>query len=203
MKKLLVLMFAAMLSVSCFCACSKEEEEAKGWKPIPAYEQQQKEAAAEAAKEPVPEETDETQGFVDVPKSEQTGTAGSNIPLKDNLEEAKYQIEVAMQYKFAEDYGESINDARIYVDKVYSAEDEQAVQPIKEMNLGMNDVAFEVHYELHPSEGADINTLLIPNGEYDEGSGWIKDITRVGVLRENADETSDQKYIITDFGTGW
>ena len=200
MKKFLTVILAATLSVFCLCACSsKEDEEAKGWKPIPEYEVQQKEAAAKAKEE----ETAMPEVINQVPKSEQTGTAGSNIPLKDNLEEAKYQIEVALQYKFAEDYGESINDARIYVDKVYSAEDEQAVQPIKEMNLGMNDVAFEVHYELHPSEGADINTLLIPNGEYDEGSGWIKDITRVGVLRENADETSDQKYIITDFGTGW
>ena len=33
----------------------------------------------------------------DVPKSEQTGTAGSNIPLKDNTEEAEKQIMIAMQ----------------------------------------------------------------------------------------------------------
>ena len=86
---------------------------------------------------------------------------------------------------------------------MYSYEDEQALEPVREMNLGMNEVAFEVHYELHPSEGADINLLLIPNGEYDEESGWIKDVFRLGVLRKNEDTTSEQKYVITDFGTGW
>ena len=33
----------------------------------------------------------------DTQKTEETGTAGSNIPLKDNAEEAEYQITVAMQ----------------------------------------------------------------------------------------------------------
>ncbi|MBQ8934492.1 MAG: hypothetical protein IJ061_09450 [Lachnospiraceae bacterium] len=157
----------------------------------------EEEAAAAAA------ESEATEATANVPKSEQYGTAGSNIPLKDNLKEAEYQIKVALQYKFEEIYGDQVNDARIYVDKMYSYEDEQALEPVREMNLGMNEVAFEVHYELHPSEGADINLLLIPNGEYDEESGWIKDVFRLGVLRKNEDTTSEQKYVITDFGTGW
>ena len=33
----------------------------------------------------------------DVPKSEQTGTAGSSMPIKDNQEEAEKQILIAMQ----------------------------------------------------------------------------------------------------------
>ena len=44
--------------------------------------------------------------------------------------------------------------------------------------------------------------LLIPNGEYDEESGWVKNVMRLGVLRRNPD-SDDPKYIITDFGTGW
>jgi|GEM_PF-3331902 len=162
-----------------------------------AADEQTVEAEAAAA------ESGDTDSTADVPKSEQYGTAGSNMPLKDNLKEAEYQIQVALQYKFEEIYKDQVNDARIYVDKIYSYEDEQALEPVKEMNLGMNEVAFEVHYELHPSEGADINLLLIPNGEYDEESGWIKDVFRLGVLRENEDKTSEQKYVITDFGTGW
>ena len=136
----------------------------------------------------------------DVPKDQQEGTAGSNIPLKDNLEEAKYQIEVAMQYQLEKMYGEKVNDARIYVEKMYTAEDEKDISALQ--GLGPNEVAFEVKYELHPAEGVDLNELMVPNGEYDEESGWIKDKFNVGILRPNS-ESSEPKYVITDFGTGF
>ena len=90
----------------------------------------------------------------------------------------------------------------ITIDKVYSTEDEQAFEPVGSMGLGMNEVAFEATMDLHPAEGADYNELLIPNGEYDEESGWVKNVMRLGVLRRNPD-SDDPKYIITDFGTGW
>lgn len=136
-----------------------------------------------------------------IPKSEQTGTAGSNIPLKDNNEEAEYQIQVALQYLFEEEYGDDVFDARIYVEKIYSVEDEEKNPIIKQMKLDENEVAFEVRFELKPSEGADIDLLSIPDGEYDEESGWITGFHRVGVLRPN--DSEDQKYKITNFGTGW
>ena len=135
----------------------------------------------------------------DVPKSEQEGTAGSNIPLKDNPEEAKYQIEVAMQKLLEESYGDKITDARIYVEKIYTAEDEQADEALKEYNLGPDEVAFEVRYELHPAEGVDVNEFMAATGEYDEESGWVVDKYNLGVLRP----TEDGSYTITDFGTGW
>ena len=135
----------------------------------------------------------------DVPKSEQTGTAGSNIPLKDDQEEAKYQIEVAMQKLLEEAYGDKVTDARIYVEKIYTAEDEQADEALKEYNLGPDEVAFEVRYELHPAEGVDVNELMAATGEYDEESGWVTEKYNLGVLRP----TEDGSYTITDFGTGW
>lgn len=141
------------------------------------------------------QETAET----DVPKSEQTGTAGSNMPLKDNPEEAKYQIEVAMQYLLEEAYGDKVNDARIYVEKIYTVEEEQAMDVLKDYNLGPDEVAFEVRYELHPAEGTDVNELMAANGEYDEESGWITEKYSVGILRPD----EDGSYTITDFGTGW
>lgn len=135
----------------------------------------------------------------DVPKSEQTGTAGSNIPLKDNAEEAEYQIEVAMQKLLEEAYGDKITDARIYVEKIYSVEDEQAEETLKSYNLGPDEVAFEVRYELHPAEGTDVNELTAATGEFDEESGWVTDKFNLGILRP----TDDGSYTITDFGTGW
>ena len=137
-----------------------------------------------------------------IPKSEQIGTAGSNIPVKDNYSEAEYQIKVAMQYLLEEAYGDEVIDARIYVQKIYSAEDEQEVEPLKKMNLGPNEVAFEVKYELKIAEGVeDKMKFTAATGEYDEETGWVKEKYNLGVLRPN--DSGEQKYKITDFGTGW
>lgn len=148
--------------------------------------------------EPVEETVEEV---VDVPKEEEIGTAGSNIPLKDNLDEAEYQIQVAFQNYLAEAYGEKVNDARIYVEKIYLAEEEQEIDALKEMNLGPNEVAFEVRYELHPAEGVDVNEFTAANGVYNEESGWITEKYNLGVLRPNP--TGEAPYVVTNLGTGW
>ena len=135
----------------------------------------------------------------DVPKSEQTGTAGSGIPLKDNQEEAEKQIIAVMQNLLEEAYGDKVTDSRIYVEKIYTADEEQADEALKSYNLGPDEVAFEVRYELHPADGVDVNELLAANGEYDEESGWVIEKYNVGVLRQ----AEDGSYTITDFGTGW
>ena len=152
--------------------------------------------------EPVEETVEETvEEVVDVPKEEEIGTAGSNIPLKDNLEEARYQTEVSFQNYLAEAYGEKVNDARIYVEKLYTAEEEQEIDALKEMNLGPNEVAFEVRYELHPAEGVDVNELTAATGVYDEESGWITEKYNLGILRPNP--SGEAPYVVTNLGTGW
>ena len=133
------------------------------------------------------------------PKNEQKGTAGSNMPLKDNDEEAIYQIEVAMQYLLEELYGDDVYDTRMHVEKIYTAEEEHKNPFLKRMNLSLDEIAFEVNYEIRPSEGADIDVLTLPDGEYDEETGWITGIKRVGILRTTDDE--NQKYKITNLGT--
>ena len=145
------------------------------------------------------ETTEEETTGTDVPKSEQTGTAGSNIPLKDNHEEAENQVKIAMQNLIKETYGDKVDDARINEVKIYTAEDEQANEILKTYNLGPDEVAFEVGYDLHPAEGTDVNELLAATGEYDEESGWVINKFNLGVLRP----TEDGSYTITDFGTGW
>ena len=135
-----------------------------------------------------------------VPKSEQTGSAGSNMPIKDNAEEAEYQIKVAMQFLMEEMYGDKIHDARIYMDKIYTAEEEQE-EPLKSYNLGPDEVAFEVHYEILPVQRTDVNELTAATGVYDEESGWVKEKYNIGILRPN--ESGEPAYKITDFGTGF
>lgn len=134
-------------------------------------------------------------------KAEQTGTAGSNIPLKDNLEEAKYQIKIAVQKLFEENYGNEVVDARINVEKVYSDEEEKANSTLAEKNLGANEVAFEVSCELKLAEGVDANKYIAGSGVYDEQTGWVKEIHRVGILVPN--DGGEPKYKVTNFGTGW
>lgn len=137
----------------------------------------------------------------ETPKEDQTGTAGSNMPLKDNPKEAEYQIQVAMQYLLQEVYGDKVTDARIYVEKIYTVEEEKEISELASRNLGPNEVAFEVKYELHPAEGVDVNEFLAGTGDFDEESGWVVEKYNVGILRPT--ESGEQKYKITDFGTGF
>ena len=127
--------------------------------------------------------------------AEATEIAAKNM----SPEETERQIQVAMQYLLEEAYGDKVNDARVYVEKIYTVEDEQANDILKSYELGPDEVAFEVRYELHPAEGTDVNELMAATGEYDEESGWVIEKYNLGVLRP----TDDGSYTITDFGTGW
>ena len=123
--------------------------------------------------------------------------AGKNMSEED----AKYQIEVAMQYLLEETYGEKVDDARIYVEKIYSADDEAEMELLSDYELGADDYAFEVKYELHPAEGVDPIELTAATGQLDEESGWIIDKYNVGILRPN--EAGEPAYVIDSFGTGF
>ena len=135
-----------------------------------------------------------TEEFQDVPKEQQEGTAGSGIPLKDNDEAVMSQVPVCMQELLSQMYGDKFTDSKITVSKIYSADEESSIG----MKLGLDEVAFEVTYDIKPAEGADVNELIVPNGTYDEGSGWIIGKTAVGVLEKNG-----TTYTIKNFGTGW
>jgi hypothetical protein len=138
---------------------------------------------------------------VNVPKEEQTGTAGSNIPLKDNVEKAKVEVENALRQKFAEMYGDTLAEVKMNEIKIYDVLDEETVQ----LELTMDEVAFEASYDLKAKDDAttkELNQLAIPNGELNEETNWVTGKGCLGVLRPNP--SGDQpKYIITDFGTGW
>ncbi|MBR3281558.1 MAG: hypothetical protein IKI57_06995 [Clostridia bacterium] len=149
----------------------------------------------------VVEPADVTTEEVNVPKNEQIGTAGSNMPLKDRLNDAELEIKRAFQDYLAEAYGEKVFDARIYVEKVYTAEEEQTIEALKEKNLGPDEVAFEVRYELKPAEGVDPIEFTAANGEYEEDTGWVKNKFNLGILRPNIE--GEALYRVTDLATGW
>ena len=119
--------------------------------------------------------------------------------LKEVPEAVKYKIERTLQEYFTDTYKDKISNSRFNVTKIYS-DKEAKEEPLKSLKLGKNEFAFEVTYQLQPAEGIDPNTLTIPDGEYDENLGWVKNISRIGILRFNDKNGS---YSIDDFGTGW
>ena len=184
MKKVL-LEILAVLAIVGLVACSNETKENQS-------SQETKNEAVETINENIEQE---------VPKNEQIGTAGSNIPLKDNHDEAENQIKIAMQNLIKEMYGDEVTEAKIDVQKIYTAKEEQE-EPLKSYNLGIDEVAFEVKYELKIAEGVkDTMKFTAATGEYDEESGWVKEKYNLGILRP--DDSGKAQYIITDFGTGW
>lgn len=124
---------------------------------------------------------------------------GTVEDIKNTPEAAKYQIERTLQKHFQEIYGDKIINSRFNVTKIYTDKEEKE-EPIKSLKLGEKDVAFEVTYQLQPSEGTDPNELTIPDGEYDKKLGWVKNISRLGVLKYNK---KNSNYSIENFGTGW
>lgn len=121
------------------------------------------------------------------------------IPLKDNITEAKRQVEIAMKELIKEAYGDKVVDSRINEIKIYNTSEEEATEVLREMNLGPNEVAFEVEYDLKPAEGVDWFELSAATGNYDEETGWVVEKSNLGILVPNEDGT----YKITHFGTGW
>jgi len=119
--------------------------------------------------------------------------------LKEVREATKYKIERTLQEHFKKAYKDKISNSRFNITKIYT-DKEAKEEPIKSLKLGKNEFAFEVTYQLQPAEGIDQNELTIPDGEYDENLGWVKNISRVGVLRYNEKNNS---YSIDNFGTGW
>ncbi len=144
-----------------------------------------------------PAEPADTDVTPDEQASEETEVIAKNLSPED----AEYQIQVAMQYQLEDMFGDKVNDARIYVEKVYTAEEEQENELLKSYQLSPDEYAFEVKYELHPAEGVDINELMVANGDFDEESGWVKEKYNVGILRPN--ESGEPAYKITDFGTAF
>ncbi len=123
----------------------------------------------------------------------------TGMELKDDPEAAAAEVEKALLAKIAEDYGADVTDQKVYVDKIYDTAAEQDFEPVAAMGLTADQVAFEAHFELKPAEGVDVNSLMIPNGVFDEESGWVKDVQRLGVLTPDG----NGGYTVESYGTGW
>ena len=136
-------------------------------------------------------------------KEENSEEVGEEIvPLKDDKGLSEMEITNTLSQLYEFEFDETVRDIEIDEVKVYSSEDEQNNPAIKDLHLSKDEVAFEVIFRLEPYSEKDIDELTIPNGEYNEESGWIENCHRVGILRPN-DGEGINKYKITDLGTGW
>ena len=136
----------------------------------------------------------------DFEEDENTNVNVEGIVLSKDLVETEDKIESAMFKVLDQTYGEDYDSAKIYVEKWYTSSDVINNEMLADLNLKDTDVAFEVDMYILPAEGVDYTEFMIPNGVYDEDSGYVQNVTRVGVLRY--DQESDT-YSVTDLGTAW
>ncbi|MBP5654309.1 MAG: hypothetical protein J6X33_02225 [Clostridiales bacterium] len=157
------------------------------------------EASSEETTEASTEETTEatTESVDDDPMAD----GKHHLPLKDREDDARYAVEVAMQLYLQETYGDKVADARIYVEKIYSYEDEQKAH-LEDMDI--DKTAFQVTYDLLPAGGTEENiaALLVGNGEYNEKTGWVEGKVGFGILEPNP-KGDEPEYIITEMSTAF
>ena len=118
-----------------------------------------------------------------------SGSAGSNMPLIDRVDENELKKEVKdlwLDYIY-DKFGDTVYDVK--------------VKSVKVSPGGTDYVKFTVSYELLPADENDITGLTIPDGIYDEDSGWITDKQSVGKLYAIDDDTFYIDY--SSVGTGW
>ena len=126
---------------------------------------------------------------------------GKEKDIANNKSAAKYQIERKLIEEFEDNiYKDKISNERFNVTNIYNQEEANKDETLKSLKLGKDDIAFVVSYELMPTEDANKDEIMIPDGEYDEETGWIKDMQRVGILRYNS---KNGTLKLENFGTGW
>ena len=120
--------------------------------------------------------------------------------LNNNHSAAIYRVEKTLQDYFKDAYGDKITNSRFNVKKIYTKEEADKDETLKTLKLGEKDLAFEVEYQLQPTDEKAINELTITDGEYNKDLGWVTNIGRLGVLKYNS---KTKTYSIENFGTGW
>jgi hypothetical protein len=123
--------------------------------------------------------------------------------LRDNPEQAGAEIVMALSTYLMDVYGDDVDSIAITVDKVYDSVETAEYEFLQGLDMTDDDVAFEVSYELKPVDGLseeDLMILSLPDGVYDEESGMVTELHRIGVLKYQ-----DGEYVIDSkhFGTGW
>lgn len=109
----------------------------------------------------------------------------TNSKLKTN-DEIEKQITTSTQDYFEMVYADKIDDKKI--NKIEVCPDDSEI--LEYVDLAENDYAFEIDYEVKPSNEKYVSELTENFGEYDKESGWIKYSNGFGVMRYNEEADS-------------
>lgn len=113
----------------------------------------------------------------------------TNSILKTN-KEIEEQIKVSVHEYWDMIYEDKAEETKI--NKIEVCPDDS--KTLEYVDLAENDYAFEIDYEIKPSDKKYVSDLTEVLGEYDEESGWVKDCHGFGVMRYNE---TDDKFDVT------
>ena len=100
---------------------------------------------------------------------------------------------------FKKEYGDTVEEVKFNSIKVFTKEEIDADELLKDLNLGEDDVPFEISYELKIKEGTeDMMQFTAATGEID--GQWVKEKYNCGVAKYNS-ETDE--YVLSNFGTSF
>ena len=87
------------------------------------------------------------------------------------------QVEKTLQDEFNNKiYKDKIENVKFDVTKIYTQDEIKKDDALKSLDIGKNDIAFEVTYRLQPKDEDDVKELTVADGEYNEETGWVTDI---------------------------
>ena len=106
-------------------------------------------------------------------------------------------VALVLEQHFKNAYPDAIEEVVPNSIKVYTQEEIDANEAIKEHDIKEGDIVFEANYDLKIKEGAeDLNQFTAATGEID--GQWVRNKSNLGIAR-----TGENGYTLDAFGTGW
>lgn len=122
---------------------------------------------------------------------------GSIKNPKETPSAVQYQIETAVINLLKNAYGEKLSSYRFSNIKVYKDEEIENNKKLKKMKLNKNDIVFETTYQLLQLYSIDPEDFINQEGgEYDAELGWIVNIHKYGIMKQN----EEGNYYLESFG---
>ena len=123
----------------------------------------------------------------------------SGSALLKNPEKIEDIVKNVIEKHFKENFDGEVEEVKFNSVKVYTKEEIEKDEMLKELELKDKDVAFEIDYELRIKEGTeDLMRYTAATGEI-EGQ-WIKEKYNCGVARYDSEKA---EYSLSDFGTSF
>ncbi len=184
MKKF-VIGILAVVSVFSLAACGKKE--VNGPTPAPVETNTQTTTTEQTAPETTPEEQAEVTEETTETTEEQVGVGNTDEGM----------VVLVLEQHFKDNFPGVVEEVVPTNIKVYTQEEIDANEAIKDHQINEGDIVFEASYDLRIAEGVeDLNQFTAATGEID--GQWIRNKYNLGIAR-----TGENGYTLDAFGTGW